>query len=267
MDEVLWAAVVSPGDYHFADAQRALAHGANASTICPNGRTALWSAVRYDSPRTVKLLLDAGATASIHGTAIAMFNLSLRQMDVGMLHNLFTSGVLDTIDESSFNEAMYEIAKSSIYMGASYVDDVLHLMRMCIHQAVARGYDLPRLLNTPDLFSRTRTLLHHAATSACIYLRVPLVQMLVDYGADVSRRDRDGHTAEDLARLQQNLELNIDGPVVAILEKERLRYENAVAFAMGYHDHLGHASVVNRLDADNLRVICELVRRAETLEN
>ena len=196
-----------------------------------------------------------------------MFNLSLRHLDVDMLHNLFTSGVLDTIDESSFNEAMYEIAKSSIYMGASYVDDVLHLMRMCIHQAVARGYDLPRLLNTPDLFSRTRTLLHHAATSACIYLRVPLVQMLVDYGADVSRRDREGHTAEDLARLQQNLELNIDGPVVAILEKERLRYENAVAFAMGYHDHLGHASVVNRLDADNLRVICELVRRAETLEN
>ena len=106
MDEVLWAAVVSPRDYHFADARRALAHGANASTICPNGRTALWSAVRYDSPRTVKLLLDAGATATIHGTAIAMFNLSLRQMDVGMLHNLFTSGVLDTIDESSFNEEL-----------------------------------------------------------------------------------------------------------------------------------------------------------------
>ncbi|KAJ1465783.1 hypothetical protein T484DRAFT_1757170 [Baffinella frigidus] len=257
-DEVLWAAVASPRDYDFLDARRALVHGANASTICPNGYTALYMAVRNNSPNTVKLLLDAGATATIHGSATALFNLSVRHQNVDMLHTLFTSGVLDTVDESCFHDVMYEIAKSSIYFGESYVDTLLHLMRICIHHAVARGYELSRMLNTPDLYSYTRTLLHHAATSACIYLRAPLVQMLVDYGADVSRRDRDGQTAEDLARLQPNLKLNINGLVVAILEKERLRIEKLLAFAMGCHDRLGHASFVRGIDADHLRVLCDL---------
>jgi ankyrin repeat protein len=261
-NEVLWGAVADPVDWGVDDAKRALGNGADASTVCPNGRTALYLATFHNSPNTVKLLLKYGATATPHGTAISLFNLSVMHINPDMLYCLFTSGVLDALDESIFHEAMYKIAKSSIYYGESYVDELLHLMSLCITQAVKRGYKLSRMLNTPDRFSRTRALLHHAATSACIYLRVPLVQMLVDYGADVSHRDRDGHTAEDLARSEPNLEPNIDGLVVAILEKERIRTENLFAFAMGYHDRLGHASVVGGLDEEHIRVICQLVREA-----
>jgi hypothetical protein len=266
-DEVLWVAVASPLDYHFLDARRALANGANASTVCPDGHTALYWATRNESPKIVKLLLDAGATATIHGSAIALFRYCVRNFNADILHSLFEKGVLDTVDESRFRTEIYSIAKSSIYFGERYVEDYLHLMEVCIHHAVyKRGYELSWLLNDP-LYADRRTLLHHAAMSACIYLRVPLVQMLIDYGADVSRRDHNGHTAEDLARLQPNLELNINGLVIAILEKARIRAEILLAFAMGCHDRLGYESVVKGIDTDNLRVICQLARQAEKLEN
>lgn len=261
--EVLWTAVQTPRDFGFIDAQRALENGANASTVCPNRHTALWWAVRSGSPDTVKLLLNAGATANYLGSGPSLFRMCVRHIDSEMLHSLFRSGVLDTVDELCFYKAMRQIAKSNLYCDS--IDDSLDITRMCIQHAVARGYNLSRLLNAPDQMSRTH--LHHATASACSLLRVPLVEMLVDYGVDVSRRDRDGHTAEDLARLQPNLEMNIDARVVAILEKERIRVTNLVAFAMGYHHRLGQASAVRALDLDNLREICEMVGAMESTDS
>ena len=260
-DLVLWDAVKHPGDFGSNLAARsALANGANASMVCPNGRTALWTAVRNSKADTVKLLLGNGATATDLGNAPALFTLCVNRLDVRSLQYLFTSGALDTVDEECFHRAMNKIAHPVCEYGESSVDDALHIMRMCVHYAVIRGYELSRLINTPDMFFRTRTLLHQAATSACIYLRVPLVQMLVDYDADVFSRDRDGHTAEDLARSQPNCTA-IDDEVIGILKKERLRTMEVEAFAMGSHPRLGRTSVVDTLDADNLRVICELIRK------
>ena len=81
----------------------------------------------------------------------------------------------------------------------------------------------------------------------------PMVQLLLDHGANVSITDARGWNAENHAAAGEHLE------VVAMLQAEATNRAKCVAFAMGHHARLGVGSPVYGLHPEVLRMVLEYV--------
>ena len=83
--------------------------------------------------------------------------------------------------------------------------------------------------------------------------RAPVVKLLLAYGANVLLTDELGRTPAYLARESADQ----DPEVQDILEQATLNLQKLESFAMGHHPRLGSASMMNRVDPEVLRMICE----------
>ncbi|KAJ1486215.1 ankyrin repeat-containing domain protein [Baffinella frigidus] len=108
--------------------------------------------------------------------------------------------------------------------------------------------------NVNERYSLNHTPLHAVVTSTDVdgcRESEELVEFLVQQAA-VEDEDVQGHTAADLAQLNGFPTLS-----VFIDRQFRLRYQKAVAFAMGLHPRLGRGSEMHRLEQEIVRMVLE----------
>jgi hypothetical protein len=253
-DHILWDAIMRSPENALDIMRGALASGANISGEIPElwgsderfewGLTPLPAAVSFKEIDMVRILIDAGAKAKDGAELDQLFTRSAWNNDAEMLSYLFNRGVLDEL--TSYN--VYSRVEEIVRVGTPGSRDVLCV---CINHMVASGTPLPELLAYRGW--NNNTLLHLAAKSWHRENRAPLVQLLIDFGANVLLTNTDGYTPADLATLVVERDPLVD----AILETERLRILKGEAFVMGNHPRLGAGSMMSRLDPEVLRMIWE----------
>lgn len=109
--------------------------------------------------------------------------------------------------------------------------------------------------------------LHHAAKSNTDPVRI--TQMLLDRGADIFARNKEGQSPEDIAEAgvknlspdAESFALLLDEKkdVASLLRAEATRRAQCVAFATGHHGRLGVGSLVLSLHPEVVRMILEQV--------
>jgi len=96
------------------------------------------------------------------------------------------------------------------------------------------------------------TPLHEAADQG----DAALARMLIHYGGNIMARTNVGETVADVATIR-DVGLGTHDAVLEVIQTETLRLARKVAFAMGLHERLGEASIVNTLDKELLRMVLE----------
>ena len=96
------------------------------------------------------------------------------------------------------------------------------------------------------------TPLHEAADKG----NAALARMLILYGGNILARNNFGETVADVATAR-NVGTGTHDAVLEVIQTETLRLARKVAFAMGLHERLGEASIVNTLDKELLRMVLE----------
>jgi hypothetical protein len=211
----------------------------------------------------VKLLVDAGAKSASVEEEKRMFERYTRDADADMLYYLFSNGVFESLEIGDILYALH-------YFASSCKGNSLPIMRICIHRAISRYADLDQFITSIDY--EGNTLLHSAVKGLGYDRRIPMVRMLIDYGADVLQTDRTGHTPEECARMRDSVYSTPGSKkLIAILEEarifqEKLRLDKCVAFSMGHHPRLGSESTMTRLDPALLRQICELILLTDPID-
>ena len=87
---------------------------------------------------------------------------------------------------------------------------------------------------------------------------VDIVRLILSRGADLRMEVDNGDTAEDLARKFGHDE------VAQILNQEKLRIDQSLAFAMGQHPRIGHGTHVRSIDEGVVKMVLEELRRMYT---
>ena len=96
------------------------------------------------------------------------------------------------------------------------------------------------------------TPLHEAADKG----DAALARMLIHYGGNIMARTNVGETVANVATIR-NVGTGTHDAVLEVIQTETLRLARKVAFAMGLHERLGEASIVNTLDKELLRMVLE----------
>lgn len=229
--------------------------------------SAVW--FRRDAP-IIGLLLDAGAKPSDTDEANFIFHYCVDGGGGNSLHLLLASGVLDNIDALDFFRHMGHIA-------VQYSDRTIDMLRACITYAISRGANLSDILAAGDQYNG-ETLLHRAVVSHNLYCdigceddhiplghspRVPIVEFLIQLGANVLMKDDYGHTPAYYAIKAWR---DPDPQVCCILAKETLDVMKFEAFAMGYHPRLGERSMISAFDIEVVRMIREMGRLGQNID-
>jgi Ankyrin repeat len=247
-----------------------LENGTNVGTLIPGTEHTycLDVAVSMQNMDMISLLVEFGAESATEQNQHKLYTMCILNDSVQVLNLLLISGALP----------QETLAAGYLHLIASRGS--APLLRVCLERAVAIGADLSELLALRSISGCT--LLHNAVGAETNTIgpfqyrnRAPMVQLLLEYGANVLLVDNNGHTPEDLARLRvvnyvsqwPNEWYVAVHQVLALLETEGVVRRNCVAFAMGHHERLGHGSQIASLDAEVIRMIGEFVSRRHELIN
>lgn len=281
---VLWRAIMSgyynpeddDGDdksdeQYLEEVTTALANNANLSGVIPQhfqwnlhynapvkeGDSPLFASISLGKSTIAKKLIAAGAKARDAAEAREIVLKCESTVGAEILAYIFEYDALPSL--------VGGIEPYMLRVAGMYDNFTADFLRVCIEAAIAADVDLSEVLNRRGY--QGRTMLHLAVSSydgqnrcgACGVRkprirgginrskRVPVVQLLIKYGANITLTDNAGHTPLDLAKISDDP----DPEVEDILIEAKTMQEKCEAFALGANS----GSIMGRLDPEMLGMI------------
>jgi len=202
-------------------------------------RTPLDMACVMNKLEIVQLLLDHGATVHCRNLAGAT-----------PLHGACTKGFVQVVEALILHGADLEAEIGNIKGFTPLWCAVFFTKLPVVLLLLKCGVDVNICLTsgTTPLMEACLKLDHRLQDA---YDVIPMVRILIDFGADLAAQDAKGRTAYDIAKEKGNR------AVITIMEDEMHRRH--MAFAMGEHERVGHMSLISSLKPELVTMILQLV--------